>query len=79
MGTPLTLQLTAVSVVFVTVAVNVAWLPSTNDPVAGVTVTVIDGGGGGAGGGLPEPQPSVHAPSARSAVSTIVLALNLFP
>jgi hypothetical protein len=72
-------QLTAVSVVFVTFAVNVAWLPSTTDPLAGFTVTTIDGGGGGGGGGLPEPQPSVQAPSARSAVNTIVLVLNLFP
>ena len=78
-GTPLTLQLTEVSVVFVTIAVNVAWPPSTNDPVAGVTVTMIDAGGGGGGGGaLAEPQPRVHAPSASSAVNTIVLVLKLF-
>src|SRR5260370_5881333 len=79
-GTVLTLQLTAVSVVFVTAAVNVSWFPSTTDPVAGVTVTPIDGGGGGGGGGvLPAPQPSIHPPSARSPITTIVLVLNLFP
>jgi hypothetical protein len=38
-GTPFTLQLTAVSFVFVTVAVKVAWAPSTTDPFAGFTVT----------------------------------------
>jgi len=78
-GTPLTLQLTAVSFVFVTIAAKVAWPPSTNDPLAGVTVTVIDGGGGGGGGALAEPQPSVHAPSARSAANTIVLVLKILP
>src|SRR5258708_26661338 len=79
-GTVLTLQLTAVSVVFVTAAVNVSWFPSTTDPVAGVTVTPMDGGGGGGGGGvLPAPQPRVHPPSARSAITTIVLVLDLFP
>jgi hypothetical protein len=68
-----------VSGVLVTVAVNAAWPPSTKDPVAGVTVTVIEGGGGGGDGGvLAEPQPSVHAPSARSAANTIVLVLGFF-
>ena len=46
-GTPFTLQLTAVSVVFVTAAINAAWPPSTTDPFAGVTVTAMAGGGGG--------------------------------
>jgi hypothetical protein len=76
-ATPLTLQFTAVSVVFVTVAMNVSWFPSTTDPVVGVTVTPMDGGGGGGGGALPAPQPSVHAPSAKSAMNRIVLVLNL--
>jgi hypothetical protein len=49
-ATPLTLQLTAVSAVFVTVAVNVTWLPSTTVPLAGATFTTMDGGGGGGGG-----------------------------
>ncbi|HEV1994989.1 MAG TPA: hypothetical protein VGR03_11715 [Candidatus Acidoferrum sp.] len=43
-GTPFTLQLTAVSVVLVTVAAKVAWPPSTTDPLAGFTVTSIVGG-----------------------------------
>jgi hypothetical protein len=47
--TPLTLQLTAVPVAFVTVAVNVIWLPSRIVPLAGVTLTTMDGGGGGGG------------------------------
>jgi hypothetical protein len=80
-GTPFTLQLTAVSVVFVTAAINVAWPPSTTDPFAGVTVTTMDGrGGGGGDSDDPDaPQPSVHAPSPRSAMTTIVVVLNLFP
>jgi hypothetical protein len=49
-ATPLTLQLTAVSAVFVTVAVNVTWLPSTTVPLGGATFTTMDGGGGGGGG-----------------------------
>ena len=79
-GTPLTLQLTAVSVVFVTVATNVSWFPSTTDAVVGVTVTPMDGGGGGDGGDAPPaPQPSVHAASASSAISRTVVALHLLP
>src|ERR1700686_1816541 len=80
-GTPLTLQRTAVSVVFVTAATNVAWPPSTTDPFVGVTVTTMDGRGGG-GGDSDEPdapQPSVHAPSLRSPMKTIVVVLDLFP
>jgi hypothetical protein len=80
-GTPFTLQLTAVSVVFVTAAINVAWPPSTTDPFVGVTVTTMDGGGGGGGDSddPDAPQPSVHAPSLRSPMKTIVVVLNLFP
>ena len=76
-GTPLTLQLTAVSVVFVTVARNVSWFPSTADPVDGVTVTPMAGGGGGGGDAPPAPHPTVHAPSANSAMSTAVLVLDV--
>ena len=80
-GTPLTLQVTVVSVVFVIVATNVTWFPSTTDPFAGVTVTTMDGGGGGGGDSddPDAPQPSVHAPSLRSPMKTIVVVLNLFP
>ena len=78
-GTPLTLQLTAVSAVFVTVAVNVAWFPSKTDALVGFTRTCIVGsGGGGDDETLPAVQPSVHAPSARSAMNTSVLLLDLF-
>jgi hypothetical protein len=80
-GTLLTLQLTAASVVFITLATNVAWPPSTTDPFVGVTVTTMDGRGGG-GGDSDEPaapQPSVHTPSPRSAMTTIVVVLDLFP
>src|SRR5260370_17022825 len=75
----MTLQPTSMSVVFVTVAAKVACPTRTNDPLAGVTVTVMDrGGGGGGGGAIAEPQPRVHPPSATSAVNTIVLVLKLF-
>jgi hypothetical protein len=74
--TPLTLQLTAVSIVFVTDATNVSWFPSTTDPVDGVTVTPMDGGGSG-GDAPPAPHPNVHAPSANSAMSTAVLVLDV--
>ncbi len=77
-GTPLTLQVTVVSVVFVIVATNVTWFPSTTDPFAGVTVTTMSGGGGG-GGTPPAPQPSVHAHSLRSATTTIAVVVDLFP
>jgi len=78
-GAPFTLQLTAVSVVFVTVAVKVAWPPSNADPFAGFTVTSITGGGGGGSDAPPAPQPIVHVPSARSAAIAIVAVLDLFP
>jgi len=78
-GTPLTLQVTAVSVVFVTVATNVIWFPSTTDRFSGVTVTTMDGGGGGGGGAPPALQPSVHADSLKSATTTIVVVVDLFP
>jgi hypothetical protein len=38
-GTPFTLQLTASSVVFATLALKLAPFPSTTDPLFGVTVT----------------------------------------
>jgi hypothetical protein len=83
-ATPFTLQLTLVSVAFVTVAANAARFPSTTDPLAGVTLTSMEGGGGG--GGTPEPapplpQPSVHAPVVRRAATTNLVVqdfLHLF-
>jgi hypothetical protein len=65
-----TLQVTLVSVVFVTVAVKVCEFPSKIDPVVGVTVTVTDGGGGGADVTEPVPpaaQPCIHIHVARAA------------
>lgn len=68
-ATPFTLHVTAVFVVFVTVAVNVWMFPSKTDALAGATCTVIEGGGGGGGGATgpapPPPQPSVHALTVR--------------
>ena len=65
---PFTLQLTVASVVLVTVAVNVTWLPSTTEPLNGATLTVMEGGGGGGGATAPPPpQPSVHPPAVRRA------------
>ncbi len=79
-GAPFTLQLTAVSVVFVTAAINAAWPPSTTDPLAGVTVTAMAGGGGGDELTAPAgPQPSVHAPSLRSATTTMIFVEDLLP
>src|SRR5438552_4039987 len=81
-GTPLMLQLTAVSEVFVTMAVNVTWFPKKTDAFVGFTVTVIGGGGEGDGGEdetLPAVQPSVQAASTRSAINTSVLVLDLLP
>jgi hypothetical protein len=76
---PLTLQLTLVSVVFVTVAVNVNWFPSTREPLAGSTVTVMEGGGGGGGATAPTPpQPTVHAPAARRAMKPNLAFLSFF-
>jgi hypothetical protein len=78
--TPLTLQLTAVSDEFITVAVNVNWLPSKTVPLVGVTLTTMDGGGGGGGAEAPPaPQPHVHALSVRMAMKAIAGVLNLFP
>ena len=78
-GTVLTLQLTTVSAVFVTVAVNVVWFPSTTDAFVGVKVTTIVGGGGGGADTLPAVQPSDHAHSVKSAKTTIALVLGDFP
>src|SRR5260370_14978631 len=64
-GTPLTLQVTVVSVVFVIVATNVTWFPSTTDPFAGVRVTTMGGGGGAARPPTPAPPASVHTHSRR--------------
>ena len=80
-GTPLTLQLTAVSPVFVTAAVNITWFPNKTDAFVGFAVTAIGGGGGGSGGEgetLPAVQPSVHAAFARRAINTSVLVVDLF-
>jgi hypothetical protein len=80
-GTPLTLQLTAVSVVFVTVAVKVAWPPSTTDPFIGFTVTAIAGDGDGGSGedAIPALQPNVHDPSGNSAMSKSIPFRDVFP
>ncbi|MGB6833639.1 MAG: hypothetical protein WBE24_09275 [Candidatus Acidiferrum sp.] len=70
-GRPFTLQVTAVLVALVTVAVNVCEFPSNTEALGGVIVTTMDGGGEGGGGGgfvtlpvLPPPQPWTHAATA---------------
>ena len=76
-GMPLMLQETAVSVAPVTVALRVCAVPRSTDPLAGVTVTLMDAGVGVGGMGLggadttepaiPPPQPTVHVAPARRA------------
>src|SRR5277367_1341747 len=60
-GTPFTLHVTLLFVVFVTVAVSVCELPSSTAALVGVTDTLTSGGGGVGGGVLrpvlPPPQP----------------------
>jgi hypothetical protein len=76
---PLTLQLTLVSVVFVTLAVNVNWFPSSTELLVGVTMTTMEGGGGGGGVPVPPPpEPSVHAPAARRAMKPNLAFLKFF-
>ena len=78
---PFTLQLTAVSAVFVTVAENGVVFPRSTDPLFGATVTTMEGGGGGggtAGPAPPPPQPSVHTPVVRRARKTILVVPDFF-
>jgi hypothetical protein len=60
-GMPFTLQLTAVLVEFVTVAVRVSEVPNKSEALVGVTVTAMAGGGGG-GEALTEPAPPPAQP-----------------
>jgi len=78
--TPFTLQLTVVSVLFFTVAVNVMVFPSSTEPLDGATATVICGGGGGGGCTKPAPltQPHAQAHTARS-VRKAMLASGVLP
>ena len=71
-GTPLTLQVTLVLLVFATVAVKVCEFPKITGALDGDSITLmedgVDGGGGGATGPTPTPaQPRVHAPAVRRA------------
>src|SRR6266850_5792352 len=80
-GVPFTDQLTAVSAVFATFAVNGIAFPSMTDPLFGETVIVMDGGGGGGGTdgpAPPPPQPIVHAPVAGRTRRKILAVRNLF-
>ena len=68
-----TLQVTAVSVVSVTVAVKVSVPPRNTVPLLGVIPTVMEGGG--SGGDVtepapPPPQPRVHAPAVRRTLAS---------
>jgi len=56
-GTPFTVQLTAVSVVLLTLALNDVVFPKITDPLFGVTVTWVCAGGGGGGAAVPPPPP----------------------
>ena len=81
LGVPFTLQLTLVSVAFVTFAVNAIVFPSSTDPLFGATVTTMEGGGGGGGNTELEPpvaQPCVHAPAVKRAAITIRVVPNFF-
>lgn len=72
--TPFTLQFTAVSFVFFTLAVNVTMFPSTTDPLGGTTDTVIAGGGGGCcTNPAPPPHPFAQIPAVRSPKATILV------
>jgi hypothetical protein len=67
--------------VLVTVAVKVAWPPSTTDPFIGFTVTAIAGDGDGGSGedAIPALQPNVHDPSGNSAMSKSIPFRDVFP
>jgi hypothetical protein len=70
--------LTLVSAAFVTVALNVAGMPSSTDPHVGKIVTMMDGGGGGPPvSGLP-PQPSNYIPLASKTATASLFALAFF-
>ena len=57
-GVPATLQVTALSVVFVTVAENVAEFPNNTGMLVGAMLTeIFEGGGGGAAGADPATPP----------------------
>lgn len=76
---PFTLQVTAVFVVFCTVAVNINWFPSSTVVLETVTLTVICGGGGGGGELVVNAvQPSVHAPATDSPRKIILAAPRFF-
>lgn len=78
-GMPFTLHATLVSVVFITVALKLSWLPSTTDPLIGVTVTTMEGGGGGGGEPAPPPpQPNIHVPAVRRVMRAMFAALDPF-
>jgi hypothetical protein len=65
-GTPFTLHVTLVFVVLATVALKFCVFPSNTDPLAGVTVTLIEGGGGGGPETGPPPQPTVEKHAGKS-------------
>jgi hypothetical protein len=76
---PFTFQATLMSVVFITVALKLSWLPSSTDPFFGVTVTTMEGGGGGGGEPAPPPpQPNIHVPAVRRLIRAILDAQNPF-
>lgn len=79
-ATPFTAQVTRVSVVLLTVALNACVAPSRIVPLAGVTLTTTEAGagGGGAGGAAaePPPQPEISArPTARARLAAEVVSV----
>jgi len=70
--TPLTLQLTVVSVVLLTLAVKVAEFPNNTELLVVVTATIMGGGGGGPPKLAPPPHPSAHT-SVRSRANRPIL------
>jgi hypothetical protein len=75
--TPFTLHVTAVLLVFVTVAINVVEFPSGTVPAVGDTVTAIWGGGGGC---ISPPKPCAHPPiQALAEIATINHKVSKWP
>src|SRR5574337_1614622 len=69
-GVPFAAQVTRVSVVLPTAALNACVFPSRSIPLAGVTFTVIaSGGGGGAGEAAPPPHPAQQRRAATKAIA----------
>ena len=81
---PFTLQITAVSVLFVTAAAKSCEFPSSTAALAGATVTVtVLGVGGGSGGGPEEPvgtlEPTAAQPTTYPAITPRMQSDSVVP